>query len=121
MLKSVSIFDTWIMFNKESLKFLGINDKECKILECIKCLPKNIFQLSKETSIPRATIYPLITKLYDRKLVNCIKLGNRFVYLSIQPDDLVKKLDYIANDFGKVKVSPSIQPKKNWLKKIFKR
>jgi predicted transcriptional regulator len=121
---SVSFTDTTNMFNKESLEFLGLSEKEYRILESVKSTPKNILAISKDVKIPRATLYLIIRKLHQRGFILCKKFGNRFKYLSIQELDLKSKLLQITSQFDKVanlELTQEKKPTKNkWLSSFFK-
>lgn len=97
------------MFTKEQAFFLGISEKENKILNNLSEEPKSIFVLSKKTKIPRTTLYPIITKLYKRELVQCKEFGERFLYQSTPPGVLYKKIFDLAES---IKPKPThITPK----------
>ena len=98
------------MFTKDQAFFLGITEKENKILNNLVDDPKNIFTLSKKTKIPRTTLYPIITKLYERGFLQCKSHGQRFVYQTVPPALLYKKLDELALAF---KPKQAVEPKTN--------
>lgn len=80
------------MFNKKQALFLAISAKENSVLRCIQKKSSTIFGISKKTKIPRATIYLIIKKLYRRNLIKAKMVSGRYVYKSINMNDLKQLL-----------------------------
>jgi len=136
------------MFNKEQKNILGISVKENKVLASLKNT-KSIFTLSKDVKIPRASLYPIIKKLFQRGLIRSRSHGNRFQYQAVPKENISEMLAKISIELQEQvkvvepkptptpKVGPSVpppvpaiqppapefKPKKlsGWLKSIFKK
>lgn len=120
------------MFTKKQIIFLGFSEKEYKVFLNLIENPKSIFSLSEKTKIPRATLYPIIEKLYARGLIQSKSLGQRFVYQSVPGSVLREKFIELADSLKPVEAPVSdakntsneidnkSKKKDNWLKSLFK-
>jgi len=121
------------MFTKKQIIFLGLSEKEYKVFFNLIETPKSIFALSEKIKIPRATLYPIIEKLFSRGLIHSKSVGQRFVYQTISPSLLREKFLEIAETLKPV-TPPVVEVKKTnieetektkksagWLKSLFKK
>ncbi|GEM_PF-5557745 len=99
------------MFTKEQKNILGISVKENKVLASLK-KSKSIFTLSKNVKIPRASLYPIIQKLFQRGFIRSKSVGNRFHFQAISKENLSEMLAKIA-----IELRESIEPAKIVLQK----
>jgi predicted transcriptional regulator len=81
------------MFNKKQALFLGISPTENVVLKSIYKKSLSIFSISDETSIPRATVYLIIQKLYQRGFIRVKMQGKRYLYKSSSIDELTGKIE----------------------------
>ena len=100
---SVRISDTQKnkMFTEQHTKILGLSKRENNVLRSLENA-KSIFVLSKNTKIPRATLYPIIKKLYERGFVKCKSDGSRYIYQTISKKEVCMLFQKIALDFKTV-------------------
>lgn len=86
------------MVEKSQAEFLGLEKREIKILQSLKEKPKSMFVLSDDVHIPRATLYPIITKLSDRGFIFTQRIGKRVVYQATPAHELIARLTLIIKD-----------------------
>jgi sugar-specific transcriptional regulator TrmB len=89
------------MFTEQQTKILGLSKRENNVLRSLENA-KSIFVLSKYTKIPRATLYPIIKKLYERGFVKCKSDGSRYIYQRISKKAVSTLFQKIALDFKTV-------------------
>lgn len=89
------------MFTEQQTKILALSKRENNVLRSLENA-KSIFVLSKNTKIPRATLYPIIKKLYERGFVKCKSDGSRYIYQSISKKAISTLFQKIASDFKTV-------------------
>lgn len=87
----------YLMFKKNNLSFLGLTENENRVLAAIRKKPKTIFLISADTTIPRANIYLLIKKLYDRGFIQVKCVGRRYTYQATETKKLKEVLVKIAS------------------------
>lgn len=86
------------MVEKNQAKFLGLEKREIKIIQSLKEKPKSMFVLSDDVHIPRATLYPIITKLSDRGFIFTQRIGKRIMYQATPANELITRLTLIIKD-----------------------
>jgi len=138
IMKSVDISDTSYMnfFTESQKNILGISSKENEVLGSLKN-SKSIFTLSKDTNIPRATLYPIVKNLSQRNFIEIKNYGTRKKYETISPKMLSDMIMKIGIEIGEknddelivhknenfTPVTPAnvteVEKPKNWFAKIF--
>ncbi len=69
-----------------SLVSYGLTDNEAAIYVCLlKKLEATVFEISKETTIPRATVYITLEKMKEQKLVSLLRKNNVQYYTPENP------------------------------------
>jgi predicted transcriptional regulator len=66
-----------MIIDTEIAKILGLGKEEVLILQKLSTEPVRIADISKETRIPRTSLYYMLPKLLDRKLIVQIKIGGK--------------------------------------------
>ncbi len=108
------------MFNEQQTKILGLSKRENNVLYSLENA-KNIFILSKHTKIPRATLYQIIKKLYERGFIQCKSDGNRYVYQTISKKAFYNLFAKIALDFKIIPEEKKVPKKEKgykWIKSL---
>jgi len=88
-----------MQWDQKNLKLLGLGHIELKILESI-IEPKNPTEISKLTGEIRTSINYNLKKLIERGLVERIKTGRRYLYVSQSPAEIRRKLQNMSDLFG---------------------
>lgn len=135
----MSVFPTLfyeMIFNEEQKNILSITTKENSVLNSL-VKTKNILRLSKDVKIPRATLYPILQKLYSRGFIRSRLHGQRYQYQTVPPEVFHRLFEKLAASFKKEMPVPASAPKETapqaknapsdkpgklpgWFKSIFK-
>jgi hypothetical protein len=75
-----------MIIDSEIAKILGLDKEEILILQKIGTEPLRIADISKETRIPRTSLYYMLPKLKDRKFITQIKINGK-VYWKKNSDE----------------------------------
>lgn len=72
------------------LKQLGLDDKEIKIyLACLEIGESAIMPIVDKVGLPRTTVFHILERLGQRKLVEIVQKGSRHLYIPYPPRHLV--------------------------------
>ncbi len=106
----MSVFQTLIniMNIKDGLTRFGLDEKEAKIyIELLKDTERTAFQLSKESGIPRTTVYSLLESLKHQGLISSFKKNNVTYFVaenSTRFNQILKEKEKIVQE-----IMPQIQ------------
>lgn len=78
-------------WSNKSLTFLALGEEEIKILDSLRVV-KSHKEISQETKIPRTTVAFITKKLIKKGLILPIKHGKRFLYISLNEEQLTAKI-----------------------------
>ena len=79
---------------KKDLQFLGLNEKESVVFECLALFgPQNPTKLSERLAIKRTTTQSTLSTLSEKKLLLSEKRGRTTYYSIRSPDSLVALIE----------------------------
>ena len=100
----------------------GFTEYEAKVYVALqRCSPATGYQIAKESSVPRSTIYEVLGKLIARGAVVTQSFGEMVRYAPVPPDLLLDRmrhefedtLDELSNGFKRVTATP-VAPGQTW-------
>ena len=81
-----------MLLSSEQVEVLGLKKKELRVLNCLK-EPLSVAEIVRETNIPRMTIYSVIERLQERKLITFEKRGYQKYWRSTLAENVTGKLN----------------------------
>ena len=106
----------------EHLAKAGFTEYEAKVYVALqRCSPATGYQIAKESSVPRSTIYEVLGKLIARGAVVTQSFGDMVRYAPVPPDLLLDRmrhefedtLDELSDGFKRVTATP-VAPGQTW-------
>ena len=106
----------------ERLAAIGFTEYEAKVYVALqRCSPATGYQISKESGVPRSTIYEVLGKLTTRGAVVTQSFGDAVRYAPVPPDLLLDRmrhefedtLDHLADGFKQIVTTPDV-PGQAW-------
>jgi DNA-binding MarR family transcriptional regulator len=88
-----------VMFTKDQLKFLDLSKREHKVLSFIRTDAECMLVISRKTKIPRATMYLIIKKLYQRGFIRVGKYRHLYLYQTISDKEFKEKFQELKSIF----------------------
>lgn len=84
-----------MQLDREAAQILGLQEEEVLILQTLETGPCKISSISKQTKIPRTSLYYMLPKLENRKLISRQKINKKNLWRKIPDED-------IANSYKKI-------------------
>ncbi|HEY4506018.1 MAG TPA: helix-turn-helix domain-containing protein [Candidatus Paceibacterota bacterium] len=79
------------LLSSEQVKLLGLKKKDLKVLSCLK-EPSSVAEITRETNIPRMSVYSIIERLEAREMITSDRRGSRRYWRSTLSENVTGKL-----------------------------